>query len=127
MSTPDFSLRAVIEESLCIGCTVCIKACPYDSIMGGYQMMHTVLSDLCTGCGACVEPCPMACITMTPTGATTTPERLEEAENRKEFHDQRIKREAEKKQAATVFKRKESLYEEVKKAHARKQEKNQHK
>lgn len=57
---------AVIDESLCIGCTLCIPACPVDAIVGAARRMHTVLPDACTGCGLCVAPCPMDCIAMTP-------------------------------------------------------------
>jgi len=55
---------AVIDESLCIGCTLCIQACPVDAIIGGAKMMHTIISDLCTGCDLCVAPCPVDCIAM---------------------------------------------------------------
>ncbi len=55
---------AVIDESLCIGCTLCIQACPVDAIVGAAKQMHTVLPDLCTGCDLCVAPCPVDCITM---------------------------------------------------------------
>jgi electron transport complex protein RnfB len=57
---------AVIDEALCIGCTLCIQACPVDAIVGAAQRMHTVLPDNCTGCDLCVAPCPMDCITMVP-------------------------------------------------------------
>lgn len=55
---------AVIEEALCIGCTLCIQACPVDAIIGGAKQMHTVINDLCTGCDLCVAPCPVDCIAM---------------------------------------------------------------
>ena len=55
---------AVIDESLCIGCTLCIQACPVDAIVGAAKLMHTVLAPLCTGCDLCVPPCPMDCIAM---------------------------------------------------------------
>ncbi len=55
---------AVIDESLCIGCTLCIQACPVDAIVGATRRMHTVLPELCTGCDLCVAPCPMDCIAM---------------------------------------------------------------
>jgi electron transport complex protein RnfB len=55
---------ALIREAECIGCTKCIQACPFDSIIGGAKQMHTVLMDLCTGCGLCVIPCPVDCIEM---------------------------------------------------------------
>ncbi|MWL86769.1 electron transport complex subunit RsxB [Cupriavidus sp. SW-Y-13] len=66
--------RAVarIDESLCIGCTLCIQACPVDAIVGAAKQMHTVLPDWCTGCDLCVAPCPVDCIAMVPvTGANT--------------------------------------------------------
>lgn len=53
---------AVIREAECIGCTKCIQACPFDSILGTSKFMHTVITDLCTGCELCVEPCPVDCI-----------------------------------------------------------------
>ncbi|HVK94513.1 MAG TPA: electron transport complex subunit RsxB [Noviherbaspirillum sp.] len=55
---------AVIDESLCIGCTLCIQACPVDAIIGAAKQMHTVLPQLCTGCDLCVAPCPVDCIAM---------------------------------------------------------------
>jgi len=57
---------ALIDESACIGCTACIRACPVDAIMGASKLMHTVISDECTGCGLCVTPCPVDCIDMVP-------------------------------------------------------------
>ncbi|MEO6351457.1 MAG: electron transport complex subunit RsxB [Oxalobacteraceae bacterium] len=55
---------AVIDEALCIGCTLCIQACPVDAIVGAAKQMHTVLPDQCTGCDLCVAPCPVDCIAM---------------------------------------------------------------
>ncbi len=55
---------AVIDEALCIGCTLCIQACPVDAIVGAAKQMHTVLADQCTGCDLCVAPCPVDCIAM---------------------------------------------------------------
>jgi electron transport complex protein RnfB len=55
---------AVIDESLCIGCTLCIQACPVDAIVGAAKQMHTVVDMLCTGCDLCVAPCPVDCIAM---------------------------------------------------------------
>ncbi len=55
---------AVIDESLCIGCTLCIQACPVDAIVGAAKQMHTVVPQLCTGCDLCVAPCPVDCIAM---------------------------------------------------------------
>jgi len=55
---------AVIDESWCIGCTLCINACPVDCIVGAPRRMHTVIDALCTGCELCVPVCPVDCIAM---------------------------------------------------------------
>ena len=57
---------AVIDEALCIGCTLCIQACPVDAIVGAAKRMHDVVADLCTGCELCLPPCPVDCINMIP-------------------------------------------------------------
>ena len=56
--------QALIRESECIGCTLCINPCPVDAIVGASGMMHTVVQSHCTGCGLCVEFCPVDCIEM---------------------------------------------------------------
>ncbi len=61
---------AVIREDECIGCTLCIQACPVDAILGSAKLMHTVIADECTGCELCVEPCPVDVIDMVPIAAT---------------------------------------------------------
>ena len=55
---------AFIDEQTCIGCTLCIQACPVDAIIGAAKQMHTIVADLCTGCELCVPPCPVECISM---------------------------------------------------------------
>jgi Na+-translocating ferredoxin:NAD+ oxidoreductase subunit B len=55
---------ALIDESRCIGCMLCIKACPVDAIVGAAKRMHTVLTASCTGCDLCLPPCPVDCIDM---------------------------------------------------------------
>jgi Na+-translocating ferredoxin:NAD+ oxidoreductase subunit B len=55
---------ALIEESECIGCTLCIQACPVDAVVGAPKLMHTVITSECTGCELCVPPCPVDCILM---------------------------------------------------------------
>jgi electron transport complex protein RnfB len=57
---------ALIDESRCIGCTLCIDACPVDAIVGAAQLMHTVVEPWCIGCALCVPPCPVDCIAMLP-------------------------------------------------------------
>ena len=57
---------AFIDETDCIGCTLCIKACPVDAILGAAKQMHTIIAEECTGCELCVEPCPVDVITMIP-------------------------------------------------------------
>jgi electron transport complex protein RnfB len=58
---------AVIDEATCIGCTLCIQACPVDAILGAAKRMHTVIEAECTGCDLCLPPCPVDCITMVRT------------------------------------------------------------
>ena len=57
---------ALIDEAACIGCTLCIQACPVDAIIGAPKMMHTVFTALCSGCDLCLPPCPVDCIEMVP-------------------------------------------------------------
>ena len=57
---------ARIDEATCIGCTLCIQACPTDAIVGAAKLMHTVIADRCTGCELCLPPCPVDCIAMLP-------------------------------------------------------------
>jgi electron transport complex protein RnfB len=59
---------ALIDENTCIGCTLCLQACPVDAIIGAAKQMHTVVVPLCTGCELCLPPCPVDCITMEPHG-----------------------------------------------------------
>jgi electron transport complex protein RnfB len=55
---------AVIDEDWCIGCTLCLAACPTDAIVGGNKQMHTVIEPYCTGCELCIPVCPVDCIQM---------------------------------------------------------------
>lgn len=75
---------AVIEEEKCIGCTLCIQACPVDAIVGAPQLMHTVIAAACTGCELCVAPCPVDCIRLEPKSAAND-RRAAAADARKRF------------------------------------------
>jgi electron transport complex protein RnfB len=57
---------AVIDEAWCIGCTLCLKVCPTDAILGSNKVMHTVVEAACTGCDLCLPVCPVDCIEMVP-------------------------------------------------------------
>ena len=57
---------AIIDENTCIGCTLCIQACPVDAIVGASKHMHVVIEPLCTGCELCIPACPVDCIVMHP-------------------------------------------------------------
>ena len=64
--------RAVIDEVWCIGCTLCIAACPVDCIVGASKRMHTVIAEQCTGCELCLPACPVDCISLLPASAERT-------------------------------------------------------
>ncbi len=63
---------AKIDENWCIGCTLCLAACPVDAIIGSNKMMHSVLTDHCTGCDLCLPVCPVDCIEMVPVSGVKT-------------------------------------------------------
>lgn len=89
---------ALIDEAWCIGCTLCIKACPVDSIMGGPKLMHTVLPSACTGCELCIPVCPVDCISLENVSGERSgwqawsPEQAEQARQRYQFHQVRTQR-----------------------------------
>jgi electron transport complex protein RnfB len=81
---------ARIEEAACIGCTLCIAACPVDAIVGAAKRMHVVLAALCTGCELCVAPCPVDCVRMVPAGRAWSPEDERAAQARQEARTRRL-------------------------------------
>jgi electron transport complex protein RnfB len=100
---------AYIDESLCIGCTLCIQACPVDAIVGAAKLMHTVVPSLCTGCDLCVAPCPVDCIVMYPITETTGWDAWSQADadaarERHDFRAMRLKREKQENDARLAAK-----------------------
>jgi electron transport complex protein RnfB len=65
-ASPGALKIARIDEQSCIGCTLCVAACPVDAIVGAAKLMHTVLAGQCIGCELCLPPCPVDCIEMLP-------------------------------------------------------------
>jgi electron transport complex protein RnfB len=82
LGTPGVLEVVSIEEEHCIGCTLCIKACPVDAIVGAPKQMHTVLADRCTGCMLCLPPCPVDCISTLPAPFRWDTERAKSARGR---------------------------------------------
>jgi electron transport complex protein RnfB len=83
---------AQIDEAACIGCTLCIAACPVDAIVGAARRMHGVLRSLCTGCGLCAPPCPVDCIAFVPSGRPWTAADDEAAGERESIRRTRLAR-----------------------------------
>lgn len=95
---------ALIDETICIGCTLCIKACPVDAILGANRLMHTVITEACTGCELCLPPCPVDCITLQPRSLAENEPSSQQARamaSRQRYHNrnQRLEREKAQRQA----------------------------
>lgn len=100
---PDFGIEgpmttAVIDEDWCIGCTLCLKVCPTDAILGANKRMHTVIEAYCTGCELCIPVCPVDCIRMDNVSGERTgwaawsPQQADTARRRYDFHVLRLQR-----------------------------------
>ncbi len=89
---------AVIDEAWCIGCTLCLKACPTDAIVGSNKLMHTVIEPYCTGCELCIPVCPVDCISLENVSgersgwAAWSQPQADEARKRYEFHSYKRQR-----------------------------------
>jgi electron transport complex protein RnfB len=91
---------AIIDERWCIGCTLCLEACPTDAIVGTNKRMHTVIEPWCTGCELCIPACPVDCIDLEPVSGTHTAwdawteQQAQTAKARYQSRQQRLIREA---------------------------------
>jgi electron transport complex protein RnfB len=89
---------AVIDEDWCIGCTLCLKVCPTDAILGANKRMHTVIEPYCTGCELCIPVCPVDCIRMENVSGERTgwaawsAQQADTARQRYDFHVLRLQR-----------------------------------
>ena len=89
---------ALIDEAWCIGCTLCLDACPVDAILGAHKRMHTVIADVCNGCELCLPACPVDCITMQPASGSATgwqawsAAQAADSLGRYQFHQRRVAR-----------------------------------
>ncbi len=98
-------LLAVIDEAWCIGCTLCLDACPTDAILGSNKRMHTVIEPYCTGCELCIPVCPVDCISLENASGDATgwaawsDAKAREARLRYDFHRMRLARDARENEA----------------------------
>lgn len=110
---------ACIDESACIGCTLCIAACPVDAIIGAQKRMHAVMTSLCSGCELCIAPCPVDCIAMRPAQRPWTASDAIAARARFEQRRARRMASAAAKRDAEMRKRKASVAAAIERARAR--------
>ena len=94
VGSPLFVAR--IDEATCIGCTLCIAACPVDAIVGAAKLMHSVLADRCTGCELCLPPCPVDCIALLPAERVWTSADADLARTRSHARLARLERRADR-------------------------------
>lgn len=106
---------AVIDEAICIGCTLCIQACPVDAIVGAAKQMHSVINEKCTGCDLCIPPCPVDCISMVTISGDKTgwdawnEEQAYAARAQHEFRMHRLEREQQENETRLLDKAREKL------------------
>jgi Na+-translocating ferredoxin:NAD+ oxidoreductase subunit B len=126
-------LVAVIDEKSCIGCTLCVEACPVDAIVGAARLMHTVIAAECIGCKLCLPPCPVDCIVMTRTGSPLTREerreraaraRLRHASRNKRLRRERVERREPSRENAAERNKEAAIARAMQRARQRLQERN---
>jgi len=94
---PEADYRiARIDESLCIGCTRCIQACPVDAIVGAAKLMHTVIAAECIGCQQCLPPCPVDCIDLVEPAQGWTAHKADLAQRRYAARQHRLQQQQDK-------------------------------
>ena len=104
-----------IDENWCIGCTLCLKACPTDAIIGAHKRMHTVIEAYCTGCELCLPVCPVDCFVVENVSGTATgwqawsASEAEMARTRYAQRQQRLRRSEAEHQERQAAKAKEKL------------------
>lgn len=91
---------ALIDAARCVGCTLCIAACPVEAIVGAPKRRHDVLAELCSGCELCLPPCPVDCIAMEPAGCDWSADDIEAARAR---YDARVARRSRAKPHSAVI------------------------
>jgi electron transport complex protein RnfB len=121
---------AFIDETRCIGCTLCIQACPVDAIVGAPKLMHTVIAADCTGCELCLPPCPVDCIVLAPrpwriTDHIAGSRRSEADRARRRFEQRSVRLERERREhaermAARAARRPDSSHADADESQARK-------
>jgi electron transport complex protein RnfB len=101
---------AFVDEAWCIGCTLCINACPTDAIVGANKLMHTVIEDYCTGCELCLPVCPVDCILLEKVSGQATgwaawsSQLADQARQRYAFHQMKALRDEQDNSARLVQK-----------------------
>ena len=56
---------AIVDQSRCVACGVCVRACPRGALSIWRGCYVDVNRDTCVGCGLCAKACPAGCIAVT--------------------------------------------------------------